>query len=431
MGRVSRTPLPVLLSRLSLGSRAALVANALAPPRGFRTGVAASGPGWLTSELAPHLLVATAVESVAHVAWARRRGRAVDPWVVAFGGASAGGLVRLVQEGQQARQVVDDALIDGLGPDWGDDVPEPPEGTDLDRPWRQLVFPFRLRSDGVRVLRDLRYSTAGKRGLLDLYLPEGEVHDAPVLLQVHGGAWSLGDKDHQGVPLMLHMASKGWICVAINYRLAPRDPFPAQIIDVKRALSWIRREIARYGGDPSYVAITGGSAGGHLASLAALTPHEKAWQPGFEDDDTSVSVAVPHYGVYDLAGASGARNAARLRDDFLGPKVFQSNAHDGLDAFEEASPLLRVGDEAPDFFVLHGARDSLVPVRQAHEFVARLRERSRATVAYAELPGAQHGFDVVPSIRSAHVVRAIDRYLRWHHATHHATHHTTHRATPR
>ena len=86
---------------------------------------------------------------------------------------------------------------------------------------------------------------------------------------------------------MPHLAAQGWVCVAINYRLAPRDPFPAHIVDVKRAIAWIREHIAEYGGDPSYLAITGGSAGGHLAALAALTPNDPAYQPGFEDADTS------------------------------------------------------------------------------------------------------------------------------------------------
>ena len=64
--------------------------------------------------------------------------------------------------------------------------------------------------------------------------------------------------------------------------------------------------------------------------------------------------------------------------------------------------------------MLHGVHDTLVPVAQARLFVERLREVSGKTVVYAELPGAQHAFDIFPSIRSAHVVRAIDRYLHWH-----------------
>ena len=235
-----------------------------------------------------------------------------------------------------------------------------------------------------------------------------------MLLQVHGGGWTIGKKDQQGIALMKHLAAKGWVCVAINYRLAPRDPFPAHIIDVKQAIAWIKEHISSYGGDPSYVAITGGSAGGHLVALAALTAGDTTWQPGFEDADTSVQCAVPHYGVYDFAGASGLKSARLMRDRFLGPSVLKTSWAKDPEAFEAASPLLRITADAPDFFVLHGRLDSLVDVGQARQFVARLREVGDRSVVYAELPGAQHGFDVFPSIRSAHVVRALDRYLHWH-----------------
>jgi acetyl esterase/lipase len=232
---------------------------------------------------------------------------------------------------------------------------------------------------------------------------------------VHGGGWSIGSKEGQGVPLMRHMAARGWLCVTINYRLSPRDPFPAHLVDVKRAIAWVRRHGAGYGADPAFVAITGGSAGGHLAALAALTPGDPTYQPGFEDVDTRVQAAVPHYGVYDVAGASGARRAVLMRDRFLGPRVFQRDPVVDLEEFRRASPLLRVNPEAPPFFVVHGSRDSLVDVDQARRFVRALREVSRATVAYAELPGTQHAFDMFPSIRSAHVVRGVDRFLRFSH----------------
>jgi acetyl esterase/lipase len=201
--------------------------------------------------------------------------------------------------------------------------------------------------------------------------------------------------------------------VTINYRLSPRDAFPAHVVDVKRAIAWIREHGAEYGGDPRFVAITGGSAGGHLAALAALTPNDPEYQPGFEDADTTLQAAVPHYGVYDFAAASGSRAARHLRDRFLGPKVLFRDPRSEIAEFERASPLLRVNDGAPPFFVIHGRSDSLVDVDQARQFVRALREVSPATVAYAELPGAQHAFDVFPSVRSAHVVRGVDRFLRF------------------
>ena len=129
---------------------------------------------------------------------------------------------------------------------------------------------------------------------------------APVLLQVPGGAWAIGMRRPQAYPLMTHMAERGWICVSMAYRVSPRNTWPAHIVDVKRALAWVKENIADYGGDPDFVAITGGSAGGHLTALAALTPNDPQWQPGFEDADTSVVAAVPIYGRYDWFTREGS-----------------------------------------------------------------------------------------------------------------------------
>ena len=102
---------------------------------------------------------------------------------------------------------------------------------------------------------------------------------------------------------MLHeLAQRGWVCVAINYRLSPKATWPDHIVDCKRALAWVQDHIAEYGGDPSFVAVSGGSAGGHLSALAALTPNAAEWQPGFEDADTSVDACIPFYGVHDMTG---------------------------------------------------------------------------------------------------------------------------------
>ena len=99
---------------------------------------------------------------------------------------------------------------------------------------------------------------------------------------------------------MSRLVEQGWICVSIDYRKSPRNAWPAHIIDVKRALAWVRQNIADYGGDPDFITVTGGSAGGHLASLVALTANDERLQPGFEDVDTTVQAAAPYYGVYDL-----------------------------------------------------------------------------------------------------------------------------------
>lgn len=398
--------------RLRQLALAVATANALRPPRQPHAGVAAFFAGWLTGELAPQLLAASVADTAVQAA---RKGRRTDAVGLGLAAASSVGLARLISEALKVRTVLEDALREGLGDDY-----ESTRTTENPIPWQAVASPlgaFSDRDPDVRVIRNLAYADHGRRGTLDLYLPtRTATQPAPVLVQVHGGAWILGRKDQQAVPLMRHLAARGWICVAINYRLAPRNPFPAQIIDVKQALAWVRAHIAEYGGDSRYVALTGGSAGGHLAALAALTPGDPAYQPGFEQADTSVECAIPFYGVYDFAGASGLRSAELMRDRFLAPRVLHSTWSEEPARFEAASPLLRITPDAPDFFVIHGASDTMVEVAQGRLFAERLREVSHNTVVYAELPGAQHAFDVFGSIRSEYVIRAVARFLTWHHA---------------
>lgn len=390
---------------------AALTANAVRPSRSFRLGVGRFPLGWLTGELAPQLLAATLVDVGTHLTPRRRNGPGL-----ALAATSVVGLASLVAGSRRVRQQVEESLTEGLGLDYVEQLDAPPTPAELATPWRSIATPFRMRDPRVEVVRDVAYTDGGRRARLDIYRPaQGEgLADAPVLLQVHGGGWVMGSKEHQGVPLMQHMAARGWVCVSVNYRLAPRHPFPTQVIDVKRAIAWVKEHAADYGGDPGYLAITGGSAGGHLAALAALTPGDAELQPGFEEADTAVQVAVPVYGVYDFAGATGLRSAELMRDLFLAPRVLGKRWSDAPEAFEAASPILRITREAPDFFVVHGAADSMVDVAQARAFVEALRRESDASVVYAELPGAQHAFDTFHSIRSAHVVRGVERYLNWH-----------------
>ena len=267
-----------------------------------------------------------------------------------------------------------------------------------------------MKDPDVEVERDIVFHRDGRLKLkLDVYRNRSHPTGSPVLLYIHGGAWVLGDKREQGVPMMTYLAAHGWLCITANYRLAPRAPFPAQIIDVKRAIAWVKEHASDYGGDPSFIAISGGSAGGHLSALAALTPDETEWQPGFESADTSVQAAVPFYGVYDFTNRDGLGHAGMRR--FLERSVMKRKLKKDRAAFEAASPMYRVRSDAPPFFVVHGHNDTLVPVKQARLFVKLLREVANEPVAYAEIPGAQHAFEIFKSVRTAHVVQAAERFL--------------------
>jgi acetyl esterase/lipase len=373
--------------------------------------------GWLTSELAAHhfawQLAATGffVWMGALAAWPGWAGLAIT-------GVSWVALLALVPIARRAGVASDIALREALGPDYGSRIlAETPQRAATPRTSR-LVLPFLLRDPAVEVIRDVAYARgAGRRHTLDVYRPRGGANRAPVLMQVHGGAWVLGHKRQQALPLMLHLAARGWVCVAANYRLAPRATFPDPLVDLKLALRWIRENAAAHGGDPDFVAVTGGSAGGHLSALLALTAGDPEYQPGFEDVDTRVHACVPFYGVYDFTNRFGNDHRLGLRL-FLERVVMKRPFATHREDYERASPMSRIHADAPPFFVIHGSHDSLVPVAEAREFVRLLRATSKAPVAYAEIPTAQHAFEVFHSLRTRDVVESVERFLAFVHSRH-------------
>jgi acetyl esterase/lipase len=369
------------------------VANGLRPFRWAPLVVPSFFAAWLTVELAPQLLLLTLVVTVVltvtvGVSWL---GLLLTALVVA-------GLVAMIAESERAATQADEALAD-----W----PEPVDPFERDAgPLRRFFRPMSFTHPEVERIVDVAYGDL-RRHRLDVYRRKEGVTGAPTLVQVHGGAWVIGDKREQGRPLMNHMAARGWVCFAPNYRLSPKATWPDHLVDVKRALAWVHEHGAEYGADPGFLVLTGGSAGGHLTALCALTQNEPQWQPGFEGADTSVTACVPYYGVYDIAGETGT-TAATLREKRLLARMVMKTRDRAV--YEQASPLSHVHGDAPPFFVVHGRNDTLVPVEEARLFVERLRAASSNPVIYLELPGTQHAFDVFPSIRSDHVVSAVGRF---------------------
>lgn len=399
---------------------AALTVNGLRPlPGSNPLSVPSFFGGWLTSELAPHNLAVTVLGTAAHLRKRRRAGQGLDrddKLGLALNALSAAGLLVMIRQGMRSGDVMERALTTDLADDYVARLDPAPTKADLATPWRNVALPFTYKHPDVQRIRDVNYTEAtdNPRLRLDIYKPREAGANRPVLLQIHGGGWVIGKKDEQGLPLMTHLAARGWVCVAPNYPLSPKATWPDHLVALKRAIVWTREHIAEHGGDPSFIAVTGGSAGGHLAAMVALTADDPSYQPGFEDADTSVQAAVPFYGPYDLANVLETKAGGNRLDYFLARTVFKTKDRS---VFESATPLLHTRADAPPFFVIHGARDSLAPVEEARELVARLREVSKEPVVYAELPGAQHAFDVFHSIRSAHVIRGVERFLRWVHAT--------------
>jgi acetyl esterase/lipase len=369
---------------------------AAAPIGAYRTGslllrgsptVAGFLAGWLSAEFPPHVVTGHALSGVAPLSI----GRVATTWAA-----------------QRADRILTAALQDSFGAQYRDSVCHPLS----DRPERRggMLHAAAGHRRYAAKTSDIAYGPDTRDNLLDVWRHRDiKVGDrAPVLLQIPGGAWTVNGRRPQGYPLMSRMAELGWVCVSIDYSKSPRKSWPAHIIDVKRALAWVRENIADYGGDPDFITVTGGSAGGHLASLIALTANDPRLQPGFEEVDTTVQAAAPFYGVYDL---TDAEKMHEMMMQFLELFVMKERYADKPELFELASPISHVHRGAPPFFVLHGENDSVIPTVQARAFCDALREAGADTVGYAELPNAHHAFDLFATVRSRLAADAVADFL--------------------
>ena len=294
---------------------------------------------------------------------------------------ASSGLAILRQRARGTGPALERALDEGLGAHWRDGVDAELAARLRRRPSlaRILLAPVSPRRRGVERIANIRYGPARRANLLDLYRDRSDRSGRPVLIHLHP---IFGSK-RLGARYLLHrLAGEGWICVGANYRRASDDEFSAPLIDVKKVIAWVREHGPEYGADPSTIFVAGSSLGAHLASLAACTAGDSVSQPGFESADTSVAGAISLYGYYGGV-ASGEPPSSRF-----------------------ACPTRN----APPCFVVHGDQDTLVIVEDARGFVEQLRATSSNPVVYAELPGAQHGFDLFRSRRLDTVVDAIEAF---------------------
>jgi acetyl esterase/lipase len=292
------------------------------------------------------------------------------------------GLVLIGAGGYRARNRVNTALSEGL-----------PDHSNVDgstqRPWsrtmRILLTPIPVRPR--RIVRDANLAYGDDRkNRLDVYHCEPPA-GAPVLVYFHGGGYFGGNKHHEARRLLYRFAARGWVCISADYRLRPAVAFPDHLIDAKRVVAWARSNAESYGGDAGTLVVAGSSAGGHLAVLSALTPNDPVFQPGFESADTSISAAVGHYGYYGRYYGRDANESPR------------------------SDPLAYDATHAPPIWLAHGDHDTYVDVGSARELSRHLRAASSEPVVYAELPNAQHGFDLFRSLRFEAVLDGLQSFL--------------------
>ena len=228
------------------------------------------------------------------------------------------------------------------------------------RPWgRILRAPFFPGRPGVVRVRGLAYGD-GPRRTLDVYHRRDRPASAPVLLHLHGGRFSSGNKAREARPLIRHLTSRrGFVCVSANYRLQPHASLAGQVADVRGAIAWVRAHAAEYGAEPGTLFLAGSSAGANLAIRAVC------------EGETGIAGLICRYGYY--------------------------------------GDLTPRGD-MPPMLVVHGEKDMMIPAPDARAFAERVRAVSSHPVTYAELPGAYHDFDLYESIRSAAVSKAVEQF---------------------
>lgn len=377
-------------------------AHAFAPSRKNLWFVVSFFSSWLTLELAGHHLLALLFGAFGLLLL---RGWDNPFGLLAFGlnVVSIVLLTKHLLDGRRAAEVMKEQLLGYASDDAWPRVPR-----------TKLFTPFAPQRENTKRTKDVEFArVAGQVLRMDIFEPKvprkpGDRRRA--IIQVHGGAWIIGDKREQGLPLLYHLAAHGWVGFNVNYRLSPGATFPDHLIDLKRAVAWIREHADTYGIDPDFIAITGGSAGGHLCALMALTGNDPRYQPGFEEADTSVQAAVPVYGVYDFTDRLHIMGPI-FRRRILEPLIMKSFYDEEPQKFLDASPIELVHANAPPMLIVHGDRDVLAPVEYARMFAQDLKAVSNNPVFYTEIPGAQHAFEIFASPRTVRVIAGVERFL--------------------
>lgn len=315
-------------------------------------------------------------------------------WIsLIVGLATLAGLAVVARRGFEARAVLDRAFRDQLGPEWRDQI----EAT-LARPRRRrvrwmriLAVPWPFRPSSIERIASVSYGERGSEQTLDVFRHRTRPLTAPTLIHFHGGRFRTGRKNFEARPLIHRLASQGWTCISANYHLSatPGQGFPTHLVDAKRVIVWARTVGLEYGIDPEMIFVAGSSAGAHIAAMAAVTPNQHEFQPGFEMADTTIVAGIGLYGYYGL-----------LDDDL-----------------PSSDPLSHAGPTMAPLLVVHGGNDTYTPAGQARRFIAALRNTSARPIIYAELPGAQHSFDLFHSVRFEAVVDSIEEFTSWMRST--------------
>jgi acetyl esterase/lipase len=265
------------------------------------------------------------------------------------------------------------------------------------------------------VVKDVIYGNAGGVALkLDIYYPKTAAGAIPAVVYVHGGGWTSGDKAiGAGAEDMPEMVNRGYLTVSINYRLAPQYKFPAQIEDAKCAIRFLKANASVYGINPDRIGVWGGSAGGHLVALLGTTDASAGMEGsgGYPNQSSRVRAVVDMFGPSDLTALFRLGGGSVMQDVF-GTSDINSPV------LKTASPVTYITPDDPPFLILHGDKDTVVPLSQSQILYNQLKAGG-VTATLVVVKNSGHGF--VPSGGAISPTRAeitamvadfYDKYLK-------------------
>jgi len=351
-------------------------------------------------------------------------------WAVPIGIVGAGTMILYIW--QCTRDHTD---FEGtFGTDWSDHIP--PEGAKLmvQKRWRWFLK-MKASPDPIWE-RDVPFWTVpgtDRQLLCDVWRPADGSFSGLAFVYLHGSSWYLSDKDFGTRPFFRHLVAQGHTVMDVAYRLYPEVDIYGMIGDVKRAVAWMKANAPRYGVNPEKIVLGGGSAGGHLALLAAYAPgHPELTPEDFKGTDLSVCGVISYYGPADLLAIYQHWNLQKtvnlppipigenpdykknMRDSGRLDILLGGHPKDVPDIYRLASPITHFHPDCPPTLLLHGKQDFTIPVESTCALYTKLVQAGVPAIKVV-FPWTDHGFDLLlppqinPAAQSA--LYDVDRFL--------------------
>lgn len=235
------------------------------------------------------------------------------------------------------------------------------------REWLELASPGRFEPPaGVRCVLDRAYGEHPKQRL-DLYLPDVAEGPLPLIIYIHGGGWSLGERDSTNINCCFHCLDHGFAIMSADYRLLPETGWPDNLADVSAALDWAREHSDEYGLDPGRIGMIGDSAGGQLSLMCALKRPDAVRAVCAQFAPT---ILLPRVEDEMYLESGVARHAPPSVPSMYGALAGSEDEQ----ALLECSPISFIGPDMPPALLQHGTGDNLIPYQMSTRFVERARE---------------------------------------------------------